>query len=232
MIAAIFDLDGTLYTGHIVRGITQHHQHHRVQRLPLYVYLVSHTALWPLWRLGLLSEAVARDLWARHLGWPVRGWTPAEAESAFRWVAEQYVLPRVRADVLARLREHQAAGQRVILTSGTPEPLLAQIGKAIGVHEVVGTRLVEQDGRYTGAAHPPVCQGAGKVARLGTYLRSTGAIAWEQSYAYADSYTDLPLLERVGHPVAVYPDVPLAACARGRGWEILGEETPTKDRRF
>jgi len=232
MIAAIFDLDGTLYTGHILRGIERHHRQHRVKRLPLYAYLLSHAALWPFWRLGLLSEETARELWSRHLGWTVRGWTPAQAEPAFRWVAEEYVLPRLRPDVLARLREHQAAGHRVILVSGTLEPLLAAIGRGIGVQEVVGTPLVVRNGRYTGAAQLPVCQGAGKMLRLEAYSQATAAIPWDESYAYADSHTDLPLLERVGHPVAVYPDVPLAELARQRGWEILGKISPVESRRF
>jgi phosphoserine phosphatase len=47
------------------------------------------------------------------------------------------------------------------------------------------------------------------------------SIVWSESYAYADSYTDLPLLERAGHAVAVYPDDELAAHARIRGWEIM-----------
>jgi len=232
MIAAIFDLDGTLYTGHILRGIEQHHRQYRVKRLPLYTYLLSHLALWPLWRLDLLSEAAVRDLWTRHLGWTVCGWTPAQAETAFQWVAREYAWPRLRSDVLARLQEHQAAGHRVVLVSGTLEPLLAVIGQGIGVGEAVGTPLVVRHGRYTGAIQPPVCQGIGKVLRLEVYSQSTIPIPWQESYAYADSHTDLPLLDRVGHPVAVYPDVRLAAHARERGWPILGKVSPVESRRF
>jgi len=176
MIAAIFDLDGTLYTGHIVRGIARHHRAHRVKRLPLYFYMATHVALWPLWRSGLLSEATMRELWARHLGWTVRGWTLQEAAAAFAWVAEQYVQPLVRPDAMARLRDHQAAGHRIIIVSGTLAPLLAE---------------------------------------------SSDSVLWPQNYAYADSFTDLPLLERVGHPVAVYPDSQLTAHARSQGWEIM-----------
>jgi len=223
--AAIFDLDGTLYTGHILRGITQHHRQHRVKRLFLYAYMVSHMAVWPFWRLGLLSEAAFRELWARDVGWTVRGWTPDEAAVAFRWIAENYVMPLVRVDVLARAREHQARGHRTILVSGTPTPLLAEIGQQLGIVETVGTPLVVRNDRYTGASELPVCQGTGKVIRVEEYLRGDAALRWDESFAYADSYTDLPLLERVGHPVAVYPDALLAAHARGRGWEVLGVET-------
>lgn len=222
-LAAIFDLDGTLYTGHIVKGIVRHHRTQRVKRLPLYVFLATRMVLWPPWRLGLMSEATVRELWTRHLGWTVRGWTPQEAAAAFAWIAEQYVQPLVRPDVLARLRDHQAVGHRVILVSGTLAPLLAEIGFRLGVEETVGTPLVLRAGRYTGACELPVCQGAGKVLRLEAHLGGDDHINWSQSYAYADSYTDLPLLERVGQPVAVYPDDQLAAHAQNRGWEIMGQ---------
>ena len=56
MIAAIFDLDGTLYTGHIAKGIARHHRTHRVKRLLFYFYMATHMPMWPLWRLGLLWD--------------------------------------------------------------------------------------------------------------------------------------------------------------------------------
>jgi len=221
VIAAIFDLDGTLYTGHIPKGIARYHRIHRVKRLPLTFYVIAHAPLWPLWRSGLISEMTIRELCTRHLGWMVRGWTPQEAAVAFAWVAEKYVLPRVRPDVLARLREHQTAGHQVIIVSGTLAPLLTEIGRRLGVEETVGTPLVLRAGRYTGGSERPVCQGRGKVSRLKAYLSGEDRVSWGQSYAYADSYVDLPLLQHVGNPVAVYPDEQLRTFARRRGWEII-----------
>ena len=221
-IAAIFDLDGTLYTGHITRGITHHHRTHRVKRLPLYFYIITHMAMWPLWRLDLLSELKMRELWVRHLGWTVEGWTHQEAATAFAWIAKHYVQPRVRPDLMKRVSDHQAAGHRVILVSGTPSRLLAEIGRRLGIEETVGTPLLLRSGRYTGACELPVCQGSGKVSRLEAYLGGD-SITWAHSYGYADSTTDLPLLKRVGRPVAVYPDSELAAHAQSRGWEIIGD---------
>jgi HAD superfamily hydrolase (TIGR01490 family) len=223
MTVAIFDLDGTLYTGHIGTGIARHHRMHMVKRLPLAIYMAVHMPLWFLQRAGLVSDRVTRELFTRHMGWTVRGWTPHEAMAAFTWIAEQYVQPLVRPDVMTRLRDHQAADHRVIIVSGTPAPLLAEIGRQFGVGETVGTPLVLKAGRYTGACELPVCQGTNKARRLEAYLRGSGRVSWSQSYAYADSYTDVPLLERVGHPVAVYPDAPLTAHAQSRGWEIIGD---------
>jgi HAD superfamily hydrolase (TIGR01490 family) len=224
-IIAIFDLDGTLYTGHIGEGIARHHRTHKVKRLPLAIYMAVHMPLWFLQRAGLVSDQVTRALFTRHMGWTVRGWMPQEAAAAFSWIAGQYVRPLLRPGVMARLQDHQAAGHRVILVSGTPAPLLAEIGRQLGVKETVGTPLIVKAGRYTGACELPVCQGADKARRVEAYLGSGRApcerVRLDQAYAYADSYTDIPLLERVGHPVAVYPDARLAAHARSRGWEIM-----------
>ena len=141
-IVAIFDLDGTLYTGHVTKGIALHHQQHRVKRLPLYFYLITHVPLWYLQRVGIVSEEAVRGLWVRNLGWTVRGWTPSEAAVAFTWITKQYVQPRLHRDSITRLHDHQAKGHRVILVSGTFSPLLAEVGRQLGVTETVGTPLL------------------------------------------------------------------------------------------
>jgi hypothetical protein len=50
----------------------------------------------------------------------------------------------------------------------------------------------------------------------------------EESSAYSDSYTDLPMLEAVGHPVAVNPDRVLAKVAREREWEVMQFTKPVR----
>ena len=220
-IAAIFDLDGTLYTGHITMGLAEHHRTRRVKRFELYTYMLTHMPIWWLQRLGLVSESTSRTIWARNMGWTVRGWTPEEAKGAFQWLAKQYVLPKVRLEVMVRLRTHQDAGHRVILVSGTFSPLIREIGHQLGIRETVGTTLSMKKGRYTGGSAFPVCQGRHKVTRLEAYLRETADISWSKSFAYADSQSDIPLLEAVGFPVAVVPDAFLESYAKEKGWEIL-----------
>ena len=221
MPAAIFDLDGTLYTGHIGRGIAQHHRTHRTKRFHLYVYLATHYPLWGLQKAGILSDATCREIWTRHMGWLVRGWTTRQADSAFQWIAEHYVTPKIRPAIHARLEGHRSSGHRLILLSGTPTPLLQAISHIFAVEEFVGTPLKTRNGRYTGASESPVCQGVHKATRLEHYLDTTELINWSESFAYADSYTDLPLMERVGHPVAVYPDPQLSQIASEKGWEVI-----------
>ena len=220
MIVALFDLDGTLYTGHIGNGIIRYHRLHRTNRFYLYAFIITHAPIMPVWRMGLASDETLRKLWIRDMAWVVRGWTPQEADKAFSWIAEEYVLPLVRPGILARLRQHQARGHRAILVSGTFTPLLAEIGRRLGVDGTVGTPLHLRNGRYTGACGRPICQGHGKWQGVTAYLDGDD-VAWDESYAYADSLSDMPLLEQVGHAVAVYPEPQLAAQARQAGWEII-----------
>jgi len=56
------------------------------------------------------------------------------------------------------------------------------------------------------------------------HLGETDSINWSESWAYADSYSDLPVLERVGHPIAVYPDNELATHAQEHRWEIIAAD--------
>ncbi|MEA3407886.1 MAG: HAD-IB family hydrolase [Chloroflexota bacterium] len=220
MIAAIFDLDGTLYSGHIFRGLVRYHQAHHIRRLPFYVALGAQVATWPLWLAGVFPETKLRELSLDTMGWIAWGWTKEEADQAFSWVAHDYVAPRVYPEVLARLRHHQSAGHRVILVSGTFAPLLAAIGRQLDISDTVGTPLILRNGHYTGRCEHPLCQGKGKWLRLQSHVVDD-AVDWQASYAYADSHTDIPLLEKVGHPVAVEPDPELAAHARAHDWEIL-----------
>ena len=79
-----------------------------------------------------------------------------------------------------------------------------------------------RNGRYTGGSIGPACQGPNKLLRLEKHLQATSSINWEASYAYADSKTDIPLLERFGHPVATYPDAELSEYALKHDWERFG----------
>jgi len=221
---AVFDLDGTLFSGHVWYGVVKHHKTHRINRFWLYVYLTVHFPLWYMQKLRLLTSERARYLWARDMSWTLKGLGEEQTTAMFAWIADEYITPLLRTDVLVRLRDHQAKGHRLILLSGAFEGLLAAVGARLGVDEVLGTRLKRVDGRYTGASLPPIPQGDGKVERLLAHLsESEQPVELSESFAYADSITDQPVLEVVGHPVAVYPDQALADLALGSDWSIIGE---------
>jgi len=225
MIAAFFDLDGTLFTGHIWQGLSLHHRTHRMQLPQLYVYVGFHMAMWPLYLAGLMSRERTWMAWARHMPWTLAGLTVAEGQRVFDWIWAEYVRPQLREDIVGKLRQHKAQGHAVRLVSGTMEPLLERIAQGLGLPSTsaIGTRVEVCHGRYTGRAVEPVCMGHGKKERLKLFLAERPEVELSQSFAYADSITDLDVLEMVGHPMAVYPDEELADIARSRGWPIIGE---------
>lgn len=224
MIAALFDFDGTLYTGHIWQDLVRHHWAERRQRLWMVAYLAWNMAPLPLYKAGLIRKAAFFRTWGETMGWLLRGWTLDEAQALFEALTEGQVVPNLRADVVDRLRQHQADGHLVALVSGTFAPFLETIARRLGVEHAIGTPLEVREGRYTGRIVPPLCQGEGKPHRVQAFLAQQDlGVDWAASFAYADRDTDLPLLNLVHHPVAVYPDERLLAYAQAQDWPIIGE---------
>jgi phosphoserine phosphatase len=120
--------------------------------------------------------------------------------------------------------EHQAAGRDIVLVSTSGEELVRPIAELLGISDIIATRMVVEDGRYTGtvefyAAGPNKVVGVRELAdRRGYDLADC--------YAYSDSASDLPLLESVGHPSAVNPDRALRRAALENSWPILEFRNP------
>jgi len=223
MIAAFFDLDGTLCAEHVWRAMGKYFKEYRRRRLLFITFLAAHFSLWPLYRLGLLSRARFFRLWINHMPWLLVGLRREEGQEIFRWVTDEALIPSLRPDVAEALRQHQAEGHLVVLVSGAFEELLAVLGERLGVQHVVGTRLELNRGRYSGQAIKP-CFGQDKVTLLTELLAKRGLeVDFSQSFSYGDSIFDVPVLELVGTPVAVYPDDELWDYASEKGWRVIGE---------
>lgn len=221
MIGAFFDVDGTLYTANMSRGLAQYVAE-RGGKWRVRWYLARNLPYYYLRQLGLMSEEDFRKPWVQSLGWLIQGWRVEQGDAAFHWIAEQYIQPTAQPDVIARLREHIAQGHLTLLVSAMFTPTLKILGDALGVTDVIGTNIELVDGRFTGRVLPPICTGAAKEHLVREWIHARGiALDWKASYAYADSISDVKFLEMVGHPVAVNPDPRLAAHARAKGWEIL-----------
>lgn len=228
MIVALFDLDGTLYTGHIWQDLVRHHWAARRHRRWVVAYLARNMAPFPLYKAGLMHSTAFFRIWSETMGWLLRGWTLGEGQALFEELTEGQIEPHLRPDVLDCLHQHQASGHLVALVSGTFAPFLETIGRRVGVAHAIGTPLEVRDGRYTGRIVPPVCQNEGKPRRVQAYLAEQDLeVDWSASFAYADRATDVPMLNLVRHPVAVYPDKMLLAHAQAQGWSVIGEVDET-----
>lgn len=140
-----------------------------------------------------------------------------------RWRAQfmhEKIEPIMLPKASALLDKHRAAGDTLLIISATNRFITAPIAAALGVEHLLATEPEMRNGRYTGDVTDTPCYQAGKVERLQQWQARHGA-SLEDSWFYSDSRNDLPLLEKVTHPVAVDPDAYLAEYARDRGWPVI-----------
>lgn len=160
-----------------------------------------------------------------------RGWDQATIGGIVRETLVDVVEPIVFDEALALIREHRAAGRKVFIVSASPEEVVAPLARYLGVDEAIATRAeLDGEGRYTGRTEL-YCYGPNKRVAM-QEAASRDGIDMAHSYAYSDSASDLPMLEAVGHPVAVNPDRELRRAARTRQWEILrfSHRVPLRER--
>ena len=130
------------------------------------------------------------------------------------------IIDRVRPESHGLVVMHHEAGRDCWIVSASPVEMVDPLAKALGMEGGIGTRSEVVDGRYTGRLDGPFVYGEGKAAAIGKIAADQG-YDLRLSYAYSDSASDLPMMEMVGHPVAVNPDHPLETIAHQRGWPMV-----------
>jgi HAD superfamily hydrolase (TIGR01490 family) len=105
-----------------------------------------------------------------------------------------------------------------LITASTPY-VAGPVAAHLGIEEYLCTRMEVVDGRFTGRVHLPPCYGPDKIGYAQAFAARRGGDL-KEAFFYSDSGSDLPLLEEVGHPVAVNPDPRLKRLATTRGWPI------------
>jgi HAD superfamily hydrolase (TIGR01490 family) len=136
-------------------------------------------------------------------------------ETWFDEMVKGYIFPRA----IEVVNEHRAKGHKLVILSAATVYTVNPVKDHLGIEEGIGTRLVVSDGLFTGELVEPYCYGEGKIYWARKYAEEND-ISFDDCYFYTDSYTDLPMLEEVGMPVAVNPDKLLEAEAKKRGWPI------------
>lgn len=147
------------------------------------------------------------------------GWDVQTVRDIVADTLHNIVEPLVYDEAVQLIEEHHAAGRDVVIVSSSGAEVVEPIGRMLGADRVVATRMVIEDGRYSGeidfyayAEH--------KATAIQELAESEG-YDLEHSYAYSDSVTDEPMLAAVGHPYAVNPDRALRRTAAERGWPVL-----------
>jgi len=202
----------------------------------------------PFYNEGLISRRhVVRAVWGQlvfmHLGASeqklariresvlrlTRGWDQERVRQVVRETLESVVEPIIYAEAAELIAEHKAAGRRVFIVSASPLEIVEPLAEYLGVHRAIASvAAIDDEGRYTGEMES-YAYGPYKADAMRELAAAEG-IDLAASYAYSDSYTDAPMLETVGHPVAVNPDRVLRKLAEERGWEVRTFSRPVRMR--
>ena len=188
-------------------------------RLDRLAFTASLAARAPGWALADRRSRAGfnRDFYRTYRGLPAAE-LRAEAQAAL----EEHILPRVQQAAVRRIRAHRRRGDRVVLLTGALDFLVEPL-RALG-DELISARLVEDAGVFTGELAEPPMTAEGRAAE-GARLAAEHGVALGDCHAYADSISDLPLLEVVGHAHPVNPDFRLEREARRRRWTPLHWDT-------
>ncbi|HET6583505.1 MAG TPA: HAD family hydrolase [Nannocystaceae bacterium] len=171
------------------------------------------------YRFGLLDfEAMAKRVLASYKGRPI----DPILEEIEQWF-ERDVAWSICVQARERVAEHTAEGHVVALLTSATQFLAHAVARTLSIEHILCTEVEVEDGLVTGRHVAPACYGPGKVVRAELWAEQHG-VDLDASYFYTDSYSDLPMLERVGLPRVVNPDPRLRRKANERGW---GYETWT-----
>jgi HAD superfamily hydrolase (TIGR01490 family) len=155
-----------------------------------------------------------------------RGWDRLDVERLVREVLVEVIDPYVYQEALDLMALHRSEGRQIYIVSSSPEEVVRPLAGHFGVSGVIATRARIEEGRYTGELEF-YSFGESKAEAVRSLAERVG-IDLEGSYAYSDSITDLPMLEAVGHPVAVNADRDLRREAETRGWDVRDFRRPVR----
>ncbi len=136
-----------------------------------------------------------------------------------RWFDEMvkhYIYPRA----VEVVTEHRAKGHMLVILSAATPYTVNPVMKHLGIEHGICTHLEVENGLFTGKIVEPYCYGEGKIYWAERFVKEKG-LHFEDCYFYTDSYTDLPMLEKVGMPRPVNSDRLLEAEAQKRDWPTM-----------
>ena len=217
-IGAFFDMDKTL----LADNSGSLYMKYRYQRGEISGFdLLKGFGAYLQYKMGILD---IRN-WTKTMMVQFRGQSEAELEQeAIKWV-EEMVVQTIYPEAEERVRYHQEQGHVVAIVSGATRFVVRPIAQRLGIEHMLFTRLEVEQGHFTGRVIEPICFEEGKIYWLQQFIEEHG-VDLAKSWFYTDSITDLPLMDIVGHPVAVNPDPFLYRTAVRRRWPVRFFQAP------
>ena len=136
---------------------------------------------------------------------------------------ETIVIPMITKKAHALVEKHKKLKDQLLIITATSSYITNPIGLLFGIKDLIGTDPEEVNGEFTGKVRGIPSFREGKITRLEIWLSEKGLKMndFDKTYFYSDSKNDIPLLEKVSHPVAVNADDELMNFARKRKWPSM-----------
>jgi len=209
--AAFFDLDRTLIT------VSSGHLWFRRERALGHLSLrqAMEAGVWGLlYNAGLMQSHSGLERAVRSLA----GQPEAEMIARSREFYDEEIAGTVAPGAHPVLAAHRERGDQIVLLTSSTNYVADCICTDLQLDAALAMRLEVEDGLFTGSIEQ-LCFGRAKVKIAERWAQEHGIDLADCSF-YSDSYTDLPMLEKVGRPIVVHPDRRLRTLATKRGWPI------------
>ena len=219
MKVAIFDFDGTIYKYETYTLMMDHIKHHPKYQDKYKSFYYSIVPPYLAYKMRVYSEAKMKlNLTQKYL----KLFEGNTAEEVTEYLSE--IAEKMSGDfnplVLERMRQHKDKGDVVMVVSGAYKPLLELCLEDLPVDYIIGTEI-PMEGDYVAPETPIDHVQAERKTELILQKLQHKEVDWENSYAYGDSTADLPVLDMVGNPVVVCPDVKLQEIANEKKWTLI-----------
>lgn len=213
-IAAFFDVDGTIVAATVVHYYAYFATKGR-SSLGRFLWTL---AFLPRIVYYLFVDRISRSRFNRIFYENYRGMDARQARSWRGSHFDEVVRPRIFPGAVDCIAEHRRRGERIVLITGSLDFIMEPLAEWLQADALIAAQMTEEEGRLTGVLTGPPIGDDEKARMLRTYAAEHG-IDLTRSYAYADSRSDLPMLEAVGHAVVVNPGRKLKMLAEKNGWK-------------
>lgn len=216
---AVFDFDGTLSPQDTLPFLLRQWKKFGYPRLQRYRVYASVSGLYLRYKLGRGSREEIRKEGMRKFTRIFAGMEKKEFKEFLQRSAVN-IMPELSAEIVREVKKAKASGYHTVLLSGCYEIFLKYVGEALGINTVIGTEMHFNNGCVDIKTPMQIVSGEVKTERLSAYFADMD-VDWKASTAYADSMSDISIMEMVGKPVAVCPEEELKKEAEGKGWRII-----------
>jgi len=220
---AIFDFDGTLFPQDTPPFLLSQWKRLKYSRFTYYKTFISCIPLFIKYKLNIitkLSKQEMKILAFKKFNHIFKGMNEQQISDYFSVCCKE-IKGLLNESVAGEIKKAQTEGFHTVLLSGAHYYLLQDIGEFLNFDTVIGTKMCFENNLFDpNKDTTEVVVGDMKLKKIYEHF-GKDSVDWESSRSYADSYSDLDILQAVGHPVAVNPDARLKAIAAEKGWRIM-----------